>query len=84
MEKRASSEARLREGGFISEGDRKMVLDDYIRYLWLVGCVSYRDTFERKSVPEYETRFCYLYETRTTAPEPFWIDAGPTGCNRAI
>lgn len=78
-----SSEGRLRNGGFISEGDRKMVVDDHIRYLFLVGCIIYRDTFERKDVPEYETRFCYLYETLTNAPKPFWTEVGPKGCNRA-
>jgi hypothetical protein len=53
------------------------------KYLWLCGFIKYRDTFERTRSPEYETRFCWLYENRFNTPEPFWKPAGPSEYNRA-
>jgi hypothetical protein len=46
------------------------------KFLWLCGFVRYVDTFERGPKSEHETRFCYLWETRLTSPEPAWIRAG--------
>jgi hypothetical protein len=69
--------------GFISGQDRDAVLVNKTKYLWLFGFVKYLDTFEREQHAEYETRFCFLYETRLNAPKPFWTPAGPPEYNTA-
>jgi len=53
------------------------------RFLWVCGYCRYRDTFERKESPVYETRFCFRWENNTNAPQPFWILAGPREYSRA-
>lgn len=77
-----AAEATL-SSGFISPQERDDVLKNKAKFLWFLGFVKYRDTFERESATEYETRFCYLYETRLNSPQPFWTPAGPPEYNRA-
>jgi hypothetical protein len=69
--------------GFILPQDRDDVLSNKVKYLWLCGFVKYMNTFDNELRTEYETRFCYVYETRLNSPEPFWTPAGPPKCNRA-
>lgn len=69
--------------GLISVQERDDVLKNKVRFLWLCGLVTYQNTFDDKSGTEYETCFCYLYETRFNSPVPYWTAAGPMGCNRA-
>jgi hypothetical protein len=78
-----AAEARLTPQGFISPGDRDAILKNKTKYLWFCGFVKYLDTFEREQDVEYETRFCYLYETRLNTPDPFWTLAGPPEYNGA-
>ena len=77
-----AAEAML-SSGFISPEARDNVLTNKTKFLWLLGFVKYRDTFEREPSIEYESRFCYLYETRLNSPAPFWTPAGPPEYNRA-
>jgi len=69
--------------GFISAQERVDIIKNKTKFLWLLGFIKYRNTFERESGAEYETRFCYLYETRLNSPKPFWTPAGPLEYNRA-
>ena len=78
-----TAQATLTPDGFISVADRDEVLTKHTKLLWLVGFIKYRDTFSRQNQTEYQTFFCYRYETRTNAPTPFWDQAGPSGHNRA-
>lgn len=73
--------AELAPLGYISQKDmEKITTAD--KFLWLCGFIRYQDTFEHeKIVVEYETRFCFIYETRTNAPNPFWRLAGPSEYN---
>jgi hypothetical protein len=77
------AEAQLSPEGFISPQVRDDILKRKVKYLWVCGFVKYRNTFEGTRSPNYETRFCHLYETRTNSPEPFWTPAGPPEYNRA-
>jgi hypothetical protein len=52
-------------------------------FLWLCGFIRYRDTFDRVGVVEYETRFCYLWDSNMENPRPEWRLAGPSEYNRA-
>lgn len=76
-------EVNLAPIGFITTEQRDAVFKTHNKFLWLCGFSRYRDTFEREHAPEYETRFCYVYETRTNAPRAFWRPAGPSEYNRA-
>jgi hypothetical protein len=75
------AQAVLAPFGFIKLSDRDAIRNKS-KFLWLCGFIRYSDTFERKKVVEYETRFCYLMETRMDA-DPFWKPAGPGEYNRA-
>lgn len=48
--------------------------------LWICGAVQYEDVFAQPKVI-HETKFCYLRETRTNAPKPFWVGVGPKDYN---
>jgi hypothetical protein len=77
------AEARL-ETGIISPQERDDVIGkNKTKYLWLLGFVKYQATLGLEPAAEYETRFCYVYETRTNAPEPYWFPSGPLEYNRA-
>lgn len=77
-----ASIAELAPLGFIGQEDREKIITAD-KFLWLCGFIRYQDTFEHgKIVVEYETRFCFIYETRTSAPKPFWRLAGPGEYNR--
>jgi|GEM_PF-3373579 len=74
--------AELSPGGFVTEVE----LDDInkgVRFLWLRGIIRYRHTIDAETVPDYETRFCYLWETRLNSPKPSWRLAGPPEGNSA-
>jgi hypothetical protein len=58
-------------------------IDKSRKFLWLRGMVVYRHTFEAQGIPDYETRFGYVWETRMNTPTPFWRLAGPSEWNRA-
>lgn len=75
-------EAILTQSGIINQADRNAILGG-TKFLWLCGCMRYRDTFERENAVDYETCFCYLYETRIKTLEPFWRPFGPHEYNRA-
>ena len=64
-------EANLSPRGFIAEKDAASIWSKDI-FVWLCGSIRWRDTFERPSAPEYETRFCFLWETRFNTHKPFW------------
>jgi hypothetical protein len=64
-------EANLSPIGFITKKDSDGILSKD-KFLWLCGFIRYRDTFERAKAPEYETQFCYLWETRQNTAKPFW------------
>jgi len=61
----------------------------YKRFLWLCGYCKYRDTFDRKDAPIYESRFCYRWvynavsSTDIKIRKSFWIMAGPREYNKA-
>lgn len=67
-------------GGFVSQSDFDSI-SKMRKILWLCGFIRYRDVFERRG-EDHETSFCYLWETRTTAPKPFWRAAGPADYNK--
>jgi len=75
-------EAILAPMGMIKQEDRDAIVASR-KFLWLYGCVRYRDTFDREKAPQYETRFCLRYETRFNSPEPFWVMAGPAEYNKS-
>jgi hypothetical protein len=53
------------------------------KMLWVCGSIKYHDVFETAPENQHETRFCYLRETRTNAPAPYWTPAGPAEYNRS-
>jgi len=77
--------AQLTPDAFITDRE----LDDItngIRFLWLQGIVRYRHTIETETLsdaPDFETKFCYVWETRLNTPKPIWRLAGPAGTNTA-
>jgi hypothetical protein len=82
-EETLAGEAWLTPQGIIKLSDRDAILTHKNKFLWLCGLIRYRDTFERENAPEHETRFCFVYETWTNAPEPRWTPAGPKEYNKA-
>jgi hypothetical protein len=81
------AEAELFPGTFITP-EQKSAIDGGTSFLWLCGFLRYKDSLGIDETPEfkpieYETRFCYLWETRTNAPKPYWRMAGPAQYNRA-
>jgi hypothetical protein len=82
-------QATFKTDGCITTQEKEDVLKTKVRYLWLCGFCKYTDTFERKSPPIHESRFCYRwisdaisYEDRDIRKN-FWIMAGPREYNRA-
>jgi len=71
------------QSGFISAQQRDDVLKNKVKFLWFMGFLKYQNTFQVGVTTEYESRFCYLYETRTNSEEPFWTPAGPPEYNKA-
>ena len=67
--------------GFITEPELERV-NKRENLLWLCGFIRYRDVFERDNADLHETRFCYVWETRTNAPKPYWHPAGPDEYNK--
>jgi hypothetical protein len=47
------------------------------KFIWLCGYVRYSDTFDRNGIAEYETKFCYLWDSDVENPRPHWRLAGP-------
>lgn len=64
-------EAYLKPAKFVSENDANAFYAK-TKFAWLCGFISYQDTFGGKSSKIYKTTFCYFWETRTNAPNPFW------------
>jgi len=56
----------------------KTLIDAGATFVWLCGYVRYRDSVPQDAVVEYETRFCYVYQSRG---EVFWA-VGPAEYNR--
>ena len=81
------AEAELFPNKFITP-EQKAEIDSKASFVWLCGFLRYRDTLGVEETteykpPEYETRFCLLWETTTNAPKPFWRLAGPKKYNNA-
>jgi hypothetical protein len=66
--------------GFITQ-DQLALINEKKNLLWLCGFIRYRDVFDSGKAELHETRFCYVWETRTTAPVPYWHAAGPDEYN---
>jgi hypothetical protein len=81
------AEAELFPDKFITP-EQKAEIDSKASFVWLCGFVRFRDTLGVEETteykpPEYETRFCMLWETTTNAPQPFWRPAGKKTYNNA-
>lgn len=68
--------------------EQKAEIDSRESFVWLCGFFRYSHSLglgkRSDSVEaEYETRFCYLWETTTNAPHPYWRLAGPKKYNDA-
>ena len=77
--------AQLTPNAFVTEEELADIKRG-ARFLWLQGIVHYRHTVEPEALrraPDFETRFCYLWETRLNTPKPLWRLAGPAGTNTA-
>jgi hypothetical protein len=68
-------EAKLTPEGIIRDEQRKEILENKRRFLWLCGAVHYRDVFDGATL--HTSKICLLYETLTDAKEPFWVYGPP-------
>jgi hypothetical protein len=78
-------EARLMPDGIISADDEMeiMMRQNGSKFVWLIGCIKYHDTFNHAKPVEYETRFCYVFGTWLKPSERNWFPAGPPEYNKA-
>lgn len=76
-------QAIVRPDGWITPQELEEITVKKSRYVWLCGYLRYRDTFDRKDAPVYETRICYRWVNDTNSPQPFWILAGPREYSKA-
>jgi hypothetical protein len=81
------AEARLKPGWFISSAELNEIKTGG-KFLWLCGVARYEDVFKRarilkRKAERHETLVCLRYETRTNAPDGYWVLGGPRKYNNA-
>jgi hypothetical protein len=69
-------QATFEPDGMLTPQEIEEITVKRTRLLWLCGYLKYKDTFDRKDAPVYETRICYRWVNNTDSPKPFWIMAG--------
>lgn len=77
------TEAPLKPVNLVTPEQYRDIFVNKSRFVWLCGYFKYTDTFNRTNPVIYETRLCFLWETRLNSPKPFWTMAGPPKHNRA-